>query len=142
MNNLDCSICGSTSFTEIGGLPVCMDCFYAMQEKDYSKIEESVLNFKDCKKITFDDVERVVYSHFNINPNKVSGKKRNREIIIPRQFCHHISKEFNIGSLASIGQRFGKKDHATVLHSDRTIKNLKETDKVFKQEYDEILAKF
>lgn len=139
MQNLDCSICGSTSFTEVGGLPVCEDCFYSIQENDFSNIEVNVKSF--YKSLTMDDVEIIVCDHHNVSPKKAMVKKRTRDLVIVRQLCHHFSKEMNLGSLNEIGHRFGKKDHATVLYSDRTIKNLKETDKVFRKVYDELLEK-
>lgn len=49
--NLDCAICGKTSFTDIGGVPVCEDCFYSMQESDYSDIKENVMNHKIPKQL-------------------------------------------------------------------------------------------
>ena len=41
-------------------------------------------------------------------------------------------------SLAVIGNAIGNKDHATVLHACKTVNNLIETDKAFKQDLEEI----
>ena len=135
--NLDCTICGATSEAEIGGVPVCLDCFYDIQEGDYSEVKRRVSSF--TKQIPLEHIERVVCDYFNITPDEIEQNKRDRNIVLPRQLCHHFSKEMTGTSLAEIWRRFGAKDHATVLHSNRTINNLKETDKVFRAKYEEIL---
>lgn len=97
---------------------------------------------QSANKLNFDVVEKVVCDYFEIKPVDIQIKTRKRKIIIPRQLCHHISFENSLGSLAEIGYRFGKKDHATVLHSTRTIKNLRETNRDFRKQYDELISKF
>lgn len=147
--NLDCTICGATSEAEIGGVPVCLDCFHDIQEGDYSEVKRRVKNYakhKQCQKQisnhTLNSIEKVVCKYFGITPKEMREKKRDRNIVLPRQLCHHFSKEMTGTSLAEIGRRFGAKDHATVLHSNKTINNLKETDKVFRAQYEEILNLF
>ena len=134
--NLDCSICGKTSFTYIDGLPVCEDCFYSMQENDFSTIQDNVKKFRG--KLTFERIERIVCNYYKINPKSLGLKTRKREVVITRQLCHFFSMENKLGSLKTVGLRFGQKDHATVLHSCKTIDNLRETDKSFRKKFEEI----
>lgn len=137
--NLDCAICGKTSFTDIGGVPVCEDCFYSMQEGDLSFIKKNVNKFKMRK--TFETIERIVCGYYNVTPDQINKKTRKREIVIARQLCHYFSKDGDLGSLSTIGKKFGRKDHATVIHSCKTINNLKETNKSFLREFNEIKEK-
>lgn len=138
--NLDCTICGATSETEIGGVPVCLDCFHSMQEGEYDQVKESVMAF--TREIPLEYIERVVCDYFGITPEEIEVKKRDRNIVLPRQLCHHFSKEMTKKSLSEIGWRFGRKDHATVLHSTKTINNLRETNKSFRAKYEELVSKF
>jgi chromosomal replication initiator protein len=53
----------------------------------------------------------------------------------------YFSKSLTKYSLASIGSQIGNKDHATVLHACKTVTNLKDTDKNFRQFVEEIEKK-
>jgi chromosomal replication initiator protein len=53
----------------------------------------------------------------------------------------YFSKNLTKYSLASIGSQIGNKDHATVLHACKTVNNLKDTDKNFRQYVEDIEKK-
>lgn len=57
-----------------------------------------------------------------------------------RQIAMYLAKNYTEFSTAKIGALIGHKDHATVLHACKTIKELKEVDKSFRAEIDEIQA--
>ena len=85
-----------------------------------------------------DEVFKKVCEMRNVAPEEVKKVTRKRYILNTRQLAMHFAKKYQLASLAKIGMRYGDKDHATVLHADKTIKNLCETDKLFRQEYDSI----
>jgi chromosomal replication initiator protein len=58
-----------------------------------------------------------------------------------RQVAMFFSKNLTKSSLATIGLQIGGKDHATVLHACKTVNNLIETDKQFKNQIEEIEKK-
>lgn len=94
------------------------------------------------RKVTFDQIEKAVCNFFNVSPEDIEKKKRDRKVVFPRQVCHHLATRFGIASDSEIGYRFGRKDRTTVMHSVKTIKNLLDTDKVFRLQYEELLSKF
>jgi len=49
-----------------------------------------------------------------------------------------FSKSMTKSSLSTIGSIIGGKDHATVLHACKTVNNLKDTDKRFKSQIEDI----
>ena len=55
-----------------------------------------------------------------------------------RQIAMYLAKKHTDFSTAKIGTLIGNKDHATVLHACKTIKQLKEVDKSFRAEIEEI----
>lgn len=56
----------------------------------------------------------------------LKGKKRNKQIVIPRQIAMYLSRELTESSLPRIGNEFGGKDHTTVIHAhDKITKALK-----------------
>ena len=67
--------------------------------------------------------------YYKQNPTTVSKKNRKREYVQTRQIAMFLSKSLTKESLANIGRNIGDKDHATVLHACKTIKNLIDTDK-------------
>jgi len=74
----------------------------------------------------------VVCREFGVNPNDVRTLiTRKRDIVLPRQVAMAMIMNKQRGSLADIGEFF-KKDHATVSHSVKTIRNLRETDRRFR----------
>lgn len=77
-------------------------------------------------------LKRIICRACGITMEQIDQRNRKREIVIARQIgmmymaLHKGVKEYNI-SLAKIGAMYGGKDHATVLHATRTIKQLVES---------------
>jgi len=88
--------------------------------------------------VSIPGIIKVVSSHFNLEPEVLQAKNRKREIVQARQIAMFFSKKMTNYSLSAIGAEIGGKDHATVLHSYKTVKNLIETDKNFKSHIIEI----
>jgi len=101
-----------------------------------------IINRIHDDELTFDSIESKVCEFIRIPPEVLQLKSRKREIVWGRQILHYIAKNKNMGSLSEIGFRFGNKDHATVLHSNRTVEALLETDKVFIKEYKSFIESF
>lgn len=93
------------------------------------------------KEISIDYIQKVVCDFFNIHVDHLNSKTRKREIVQARQLAMFFSKKHTKSSLATIGLHCGNKDHATVLHACRTVNNLIETDKQFRNYVEEIEKK-
>src|SRR6056297_892042 len=102
-------------------------------------IDKLVKNSK--KEISVDYIQKIVCDYFEITPDQLHSKTRKREIVQARQIAMYFSKSLTKSSLASIGSQIGGKDHATVLHACKTVNNLVDTDKRFKQTVDNIEKK-
>lgn len=85
------------------------------------------------REISIDYIQKIVCDYFSLPVEIINSKTRKREIVQARQLAMYFSKKHTKSSLATIGLHCGNKDHATVLHACRTINNLVETDKQFKQ---------
>lgn len=83
-------------------------------------------------------IGEVVCKYFNIDKKTMDSKTNKREICKPRQYAHHFSYEYKVASLYKIGTYFGSKDHATVLHSHKTILRDTEVDKMEAATYESI----
>ncbi|HPE56781.1 MAG TPA: chromosomal replication initiator protein DnaA [Bacteroidales bacterium] len=90
------------------------------------------------REISIDYIQKVVSDYFGLPLEAIHSKTRKREIVQARQLAMYFSKKLTKASLATIGLHCGNKDHATVLHACRTVNNLIETDKQFRNYVEEL----
>jgi chromosomal replication initiator protein len=81
------------------------------------------------KLVTIDNIQRVVADHYQLKMSDLLSKRRSRSIARPRQVAMSIAKELTNHSLPEIGEAFGGRDHTTVLHACRKVKELESTDR-------------
>lgn len=75
------------------------------------------------KEITPALILNVVSEHFNIKSEDIKSKKRNADIVQPRQVFMYLCRELTDTSLINIAKILGKKDHTTVLHGINKIED-------------------
>ena len=85
-------------------------------------------------------INRKVFNYLNIDRDKALSKTQKKESVQARQIAMYFSIEFTKHSLAYIGKEIGGKKHSTVIHSYRTVNNLIETDKKYKEQIENIRA--
>lgn len=102
-------------------------------------INKLVKNSK--RELSIEYISKVVCDYFNMPVDTLQAKTRKREIVQARQIAMYFSKSLTKYSLASIGSQIGSKDHATVLHACKTVNNLIDTDKNFRQFVEDIEKK-
>ena len=85
--------------------------------------------------VTMHNIKKTVAKYYNIRTSDMDSKKRTRSIARPRQMAMALSKELTNHSLPEIGDEFGGRDHTTVLHACRKIKELIETDLKLEEDY-------
>lgn len=79
----------------------------------------------DTKKVTsIYDIQYEVSKLFNVSVEQLCGKKRSKDIVIPRQIAMYLAKEVTANSLSKIAHEFGGRDHTTVIHACDKIKNI------------------
>lgn len=93
------------------------------------------------KEVSIGKIVKTVTEHFNVDPDVLHSRSRKREIVTARQVAMYFAKKLTKLPLSAIGVQIGKRDHATVLHADKTIKNLLETDRGFRTHIVEIEKK-
>jgi len=78
--------------------------------------------------ITIENIQKTVCDYYKLRVSELLSKRRPRSIARPRQMAMALAKELTQHSLPEIGDAFGGRDHTTVLHACRRIKELCETD--------------
>ncbi len=91
------------------------------------------------KLITVDFIQRCVAEEFGITLHDLKIRRRNKNIVLPRQIAMFLARELTDLSLPEIGNFFGGKDHTTVLHSCNKIKEGIIKDTLLKDKVDKVI---
>ncbi len=93
------------------------------QEINLEMAKEALKNFIEDKEtvITIDSIQKKVSSYFNLKPKDLRSKRRLKQIVVPRQIGMYLARKLTNSSLIEIGEKFGGKDHSTVIHSLKRI---------------------
>ena len=91
------------------------------------------------KQVSIDNIQRVVADYYKIKVSDLLSKRRSRSVARPRQVAMSLAKELTNHSLPEIGNAFGGRDHTTVLHGCRKIKELRESDTDIREDYKNLL---
>jgi chromosomal replication initiator protein len=94
----------------------------------------------DPIKIDVDTIIQVVSEHFKMPVADILGKKRNKEIVLPRQVAMYLAREMGQMSYPDIGRAFGR-DYTTVIHSYEKIKTETKKDAGLKNVISEIRSR-
>ena len=86
------------------------------------------------KQISIENIQQTVAEYYKIRVADLLSKRRTREITRPRQLAMSFAKEFTNLSLPQIGDRFGGRDHTTVLHACRKIAELVQSDSKMRED--------
>ena len=108
------------------GEPITLD-FTKRALRDLLKIQD--------KQVTIENIQKVTAEYYKIRVADLLSKKRNRSITRPRQMAMSITKDLTNHSLPEIGDAFGGRDHTTVIHAHRKIKELRETESRVDEDY-------
>lgn len=113
------------------------------REIDLELAKKVLRNFvkTSSKEITIDAIQKMVCEYFDVPYDKLLQKTRKREIVQARQITMYLAKAFTKNSLKTIGEHFGGRDHTTVIHSCQTVKDLMDTDSLFRENVMELTQK-
>jgi chromosomal replication initiator protein len=78
--------------------------------------------------VSIEAIQKKVAEHFDIRLADMTSKRRPENIAFPRQIAMFFSRQLTESSLNAIGEAFGGRDHGTVLHACRLVKNRMEVD--------------
>lgn len=89
------------------------------------------------KKITIEQIQKAVASFYHLEVSELLSKKRNKQLVHPRQIAMYICRKLTDASFPQIGDQFGGRDHTTVMHAtekmDKDSKKDLELNRVIKE---------
>jgi len=114
-----------TNIRELEGALIRVIAYSLLEEKPIS-LEMAKTILKDMvketvKTISIEMIQKNVADVFSISLTDLRAKRRNRNLVLPRQVAMYLTRKLTNMSLPEIGHAFGGKDHTTVLHSYRKI---------------------
>jgi len=87
-----------------------------------------ILNEEGRYAVNIEVIQRKVAEHFDIRLADMTSKRRPENIAFPRQIAMFLARQMTDTSLSAIGEAFGGRDHGTVLHACRLVKDRMEVD--------------
>lgn len=92
-----------------------------------------------ARQVSVDNIQRTVAEYYKIKIADLLSPRRSRSVARPRQVAMALSKELTSHSLPEIGDSFGGRDHTTVLHACRKVKELREGSTEIEEDYQNLL---
>lgn len=134
-----------TNIRELEGMLSKVVFYASLLGKPSATMNEAMEAMKDHidnskEKITADKIINVVCNYYNIKKEDLVGKKKNKEIVEPRQICMYLISEILELPLASIGSLFGGRDHTTVIHARDKVGSLIKTNYNLKTSINDLKA--
>ncbi len=91
--------------------------------------------------VSITNIQKTVAEYFQLRMADLLSQKRTRSLARPRQLAMCLAKELTEHSLPEIGDAFAGRDHTTVLHACRVIRELLNTDGKMKEDWDKLIRK-
>jgi chromosomal replication initiator protein len=92
-----------------------------------------------AKLVTIENIQKTVADYFKVRMADLLSKRRSRSVARPRQVAMALAKELTSHSLPEIGDAFGGRDHTTVLHACKRIKELRDSEQRMSEDYSNLL---
>jgi chromosomal replication initiator protein len=85
--------------------------------------------------VTLENIQKTVADYFKLRVADLLSKRRSRSVARPRQVAMALAKELTSHSLPEIGDAFGGRDHTTVMHACKRIRELRDSDQRMQEDY-------
>jgi chromosomal replication initiator protein len=106
---------------------------------DFTKEALRDLLTLQARLVTVENIQKTVADYFKLRVADLLSKRRSRSVARPRQVAMALAKELTSHSLPEIGDAFGGRDHTTVLHACRRIRELRDSDQKMQEDYKNLL---
>ena len=87
------------------------------------------------RKVKIEEIQRIVALRYNVSRGDLISSRRTATVVRPRQIAMYLAKTLTLRSLPEIGRRFGGRDHTTVLHACRVIRELRDSQTRMNEDY-------
>jgi len=117
------------SLTRLGAFASLNKCAITV---DFAReVLHSILREKD-RVVTIESIQKAICEFFNLRPSELRSKKRTKNIALPRQVAMYLCRRHTGASFPVIGDRFGGRDHSTVIHAANAVERRMREDVTFR----------
>src|ERR1700726_2174599 len=106
---------------------------------DFTKEALKDLLSMQARLITVENIQKTVAGYYKVRMADLLSKPRSRSVARPRQVAMALAKELTSHSLPEIGDAFGGRDHTTVMHACKRIKDLRDIEQHIQEDYTNLL---
>ncbi|HKZ73584.1 MAG TPA: chromosomal replication initiator protein DnaA [Steroidobacteraceae bacterium] len=106
---------------------------------DFAKDALKDLLSLQARLVTIENIQKTVADYYKVRVADLLSKRRSRSVARPRQVAMALAKELTSHSLPEIGDAFGGRDHTTVMHACKRIKELRDTEQRIREDYSNLL---
>ncbi|MEO8307092.1 MAG: chromosomal replication initiator protein DnaA [Pseudomonadota bacterium] len=99
---------------------------------------KDLLNLQ-ARLVTIENIQKTVADYYKLRVSDLTSERRSRSIARPRQVAMALAKELTSHSLPEIGAAFGGRDHTTVIHACKRVRELRESDSRMREDYSNLL---
>jgi chromosomal replication initiator protein len=89
--------------------------------------------------ITVENIQKTVADYYKVRVADLLSKRRSRSVARPRQVAMALAKELTSHSLPEIGDAFGGRDHTTVMHACKRVRELRDIEQRIQEDYSNLL---
>ena len=131
----------SGAFNNVVYLASVEDARTITEQHAHRALQYLVKNKEEKKYITIDEITSAVCSFYNVNYKELMGKKKTKDIALPRQIAMYLCRELTGNTYPHIGTAFNGRDHTTVMHACMKVMKLIEKDARFKESIEKLQNK-
>ena len=106
---------------------------------DFAKEALKDLLSLQARLITVENIQKTVADYYKVRVADLLSKRRSRSVARPRQVAMALAKELTSHSLPEIGDAFGGRDHTTVMHACKRVKELRDLEQRIQEDYSNLL---
>jgi len=118
----------NTNIREMEGILSKVVFYASLLGKPSASMEDAYEALKDVNQpekesVDADKIIKTVCEFFKVTKEELISKKKNKEIVEPRQVCIYLINDMLDIPLTAIGSIFGGRDHTTIMHARDKISN-------------------
>jgi len=115
----------TTNVRELEGMLIRLGAFSSLTGNEITlKMAREVLKdiiVDKTRELTIEIIQKQVADHFKLKVSELKSEKRLKALVVPRQIAIYLCRELTKASYPEIGEKFGGKDHSTIIHSVKKI---------------------